>query len=104
MKSKLKRGKNVVPVLVGKNRVNPKLERELLNKLDQLQQEYLWISANKEKLRRTHLNKYIAVKDKKVAFESSDFEALLKVMLSSKQEVDSFAVKRVTKDTACLLL
>jgi hypothetical protein len=93
-----------VPLLIENNRVNPKLEQKMLNKLERLQTEYLWISANEKELKCTYLNKYIAVKDKKIAFESYDFEALLKVMIASKQDVDSFAVKRVTKDTACLLL
>jgi hypothetical protein len=98
------RRKHWVPLLVYKNRVNPKLEKELLGKIEQLEKEYLWISANEKSLKRTHLDKYIAVKNNKVMFESYDFEALLKVIIASKEDVDSFAVKRVTKNTPCLLL
>ena len=85
-------------------RVPPEVEKMMLKKLDALQQEYLWISANEKKLKRTHLNKYIAVKGKKIVFESDDCEALLKVILASHREVDSFALKRVTKEPPCLLL
>lgn len=92
-----------MPVLVQKKRVDPKLELELLSKLDQLQQEYLWISDNEQKLKKNHLNKYIAVKNKKVVFDSDDFEALMKVLMLH-DDVDSFAIKHITKKPACLLL
>jgi hypothetical protein len=98
------RRKNGVQVFDKTNRISSKLEREMLEKMDKIQQEYLWISSNEEKLKHNHLNEYIAVKDKKVAFSSGDFEALLQVMLASKQDLDTFAVKRVTKDPTCLLL
>jgi len=93
-----------VPLLIQKNRVNPEIEKEMLKKLDNLENDYLWISANEEELKRTHLNKYVAVKDNTVVFESYDFEALLKTMLRLHEDVDSFAVKRVTKNVPCLLL
>lgn len=83
---------------------NLKVEKEMLRKLSKVQQEYAWLTDNSESLKRTHLNKYVAVKDKKVAYYSDDFEALLKVLLASKADPDSFAVKKVTKDAACLLL
>ena len=105
MKSKeTKRRLNGVPLLLQKNRVDPKLEGELLAKLDQLQGEYLWISDNEKKLRSTHLNKYIAVKDQKVVFDSNDFNSLLAKIRDSNNEVDDFAIKRVTKHAPCLLL
>ncbi len=93
-----------MPVLLQKNSVNPKLEHEMLSKLNQLQLEYLWISDNEHKLQSKHLNKYIAVKDQKVIFDSDDFEALMKVLIKSEQDVDSFAIKHVTTKQACLLL
>ena len=97
------RRQGTVQVLTRKNRVSPKLSK-ILEKLNKLQQEYNWISENSEKLKRTLLNKYVAVKDEKVVFYSDNFEALLKVLIASNEDVDSFALKRVTKDAACLLL
>jgi len=93
-----------MPVLVQKTKVSSKQEDKLLAKLNQLEEEYLWISANEEMLKREFLNKYIAVKGKEVVFYSDDFEALMKVLVASNQDIDSFAIKHITKKTSCLIL
>jgi hypothetical protein len=97
-----KRGDNRMPLLV--HRVSAKQQKGLLAKLDKLEQDYLWISANEKMLKQMYPNKYIAVKGKTVAFNSDNFEALMKVLINLDQEIDSYAIKKVTEKATCLLL
>ena len=90
-------------LLLSKNRVNPRFEKTLLDKPEQLKKEYLWITANEKQLKKRYLNKYIAVRNQRVMFESDDYEARLKVLIKLNEEVGSFTIKKVAKEQTCLL-
>jgi len=105
MPSKAKRGrKKVMPLLLNKELEDPRVEHKLLQKLDRLQKDYSWISSNNKKLRTSHLNQFIAVKNQKIVFEDKDFKALLKKIKSSRSKIDEYAIEYVRKHPICLLL
>jgi hypothetical protein len=76
----------------------------LLQKHEKLQRDYLWISSQKEKLRRENNNKYIAVKDQKIVLADDDVFRLLAKLKAQGWQVDDFAVEYISESPACLLL
>ena len=49
-----------------KKKTDPTLDKNLLKKYHRLQEDFLWILTNQEKLRIRYAKKYIAVEDKEI--------------------------------------
>ena len=93
----------MVARLETKHRLDPVLEHKLILKLNRLQEDYAWI-LHEKKLSAEHLNKYVAVKNKTVKFDDTDFRNLLEQIKTSKKNVDDYAIDLIRKRPVCLLL
>ena len=71
---------------------------------ERLRADYKWISANSESLSQKFLNKYVAVKDKKVVASDEDVYSLLKQIRATGKKPDKFAVEYFSEHPVCYLL
>ena len=83
--------------------IDPALEKELLIKNRKLRENFLWIFANEDVLRKKYANKYIAVKNKDVRFVSDTIEELISTINSSQKQIHDYAIQYITKEPANFL-
>jgi len=71
------------------------LDKELQMKYRRLQEDFLWILANKEKLRDEYANKYIAVENKEVKYSDDTINGIITKIKQSKRKVEDFAIEYI---------
>jgi len=76
----------------------------LFEQRERLRADYRWISDNRDKLTQEFLNKYVAVKDKKVVASDEDAPSLLKQLRATGKKPDKFAVEYFSEHPMCYLL
>jgi hypothetical protein len=60
-----------------------------------LREDYLWIFANKARLRVQYANEYIAVENKTVRFKSQTMEGIMSQITRSGQRTEGFAIEYI---------
>lgn len=103
-KRERRRRKEDMSVLTTKNRLDPALERELLDKQHLLRDDYLWIDSKLRQLGNQYKGKYIVVQRKKVVYFGKSPFRLLEKICKSGQKVEDFAIQYIGNCPACLLL
>jgi len=76
----------------------------LFEQRERLRTDYKWIADNRESLTQEFLNKYVAVKDKKVVAFDGDVYSLLKQIRATGKKPDKFAVEYFSEHPVCYLL
>ena len=76
----------------------------LFTQRERLRADYKWISDHRESLAEEFLNKYIAVKDKKVVASDNDAYGLLKQLRATGKKPDKFAMEYFSEHPVCYLL
>jgi hypothetical protein len=71
------------------------LDKELQAKYRRLQEDFLWILANKEKLRNEYANKFIAVENKEVKYSNDTISGIIAKIKQSKRQVEDFAIEYI---------
>ena len=99
-----RRRKEGMSVLTMKSRLDPALERELLDKQHLLRDNYLWIDSKIRQLSNQYKGKYIVVQHKKVVYSGKSPLRLLKKISKSGQKVEDYAIQYIGNCPACLLL
>lgn len=79
-------------------KIEKKVDKELLKKYRRLHEDFLWILNNKEELRSTHANKYIAVENKKVLFSDDTMNGIMAKIIEAGQQVDDFIIEYIEKN------
>ena len=80
-----------------KKQIDPSLGKKLLNKHRRLRENLLWILANKEQLRSTYANKYVAVENKSVKFSDATIEGILFEIQAAGRQAEDFAIEYIGK-------
>jgi hypothetical protein len=87
-----------------RKRLEPTLEKKLLIKDKESNENLIWIHNNINMLYDKHPNMYIAVKNKQVAFATKSISELVEKITSSNGEVDDFVIQYINKKKLSLLL
>jgi hypothetical protein len=77
---------------------------QLLKQDNRVRENYLWIFANIEELRRDYPEKYVAVENKSVKYSADTMESLISNITSNHRKVEDFVVDFVTNKPISLLL
>jgi hypothetical protein len=77
---------------------------QLLKQDNKVRENYLWIFANIEELRRNYPEKYIAVEDKSVKYFADTMDSLISNITSNHRKVEDFVVDFVSTKPINLLL
>ena len=86
-----------MPLLEIKRDIDPALEKKLLTNNHRLREDFLWIFANEQILRKKYSNKYIAVKNKKVVFVSNTIESIMNEIGLTHEHVLDYAIHYLTE-------
>jgi len=92
-------------VLVARPRITTS-PSALFNRRERLQADYKWLIEQKKILSQNPktLNKFVAVKDKKVMFVERDIERLVNAIIASGENPNMFAIDFISQHSACYLL
>jgi hypothetical protein len=80
------------------------LDEHFLKRYSRLREDFVWILANKEKLRTIYTNKYIAVENKTVRFTGDTIEELMSNIRIQNEQIDDFVIEYIGRLPANLLL
>lgn len=86
-----------------KRKTDITLNKELLVSYRRVQEDFMWILTNKEKLRTKYVNKYIAVENKEVKYTNGTIDGLIAKIKSSGKQVEDFAVEYIGESPVNLL-
>jgi hypothetical protein len=78
-----------------KKKIDSVLDKNLQMKYRRLQQDYLWILVNEEKLRKGYPNKYIAVQNQTVGFVDDSIEGIVLKITQSGRQVEDYAIEYI---------
>ena len=78
----------------------------LYERREQLQADYKWLLEQKSVLSHDpkFLNKFVAVKDKKVVFFEKDPDCLKRKIRATKESPDTYVVDYISQQSTCFLL
>ena len=86
-----------------KKKTDSILDKNFQMKYRRLQEDFLWILTNKEKLRSEYSNKYIAVENKEVKCTDDTIDGIIAKIKRSKRQVEDFAIEYIEECPANLL-
>jgi len=86
-----------------KKKTDSTFNKELMEKYHRLREDFLWIIANKDKLRTKYAKKYIAVENKKVKYASTTIESIISKILRANRNVEDFAIEYIEEHPTNLL-
>lgn len=99
-----KRRNEGMSLLLKKQKLDPTLERELLERQRALREDYLWINSRIKQLNSKYKGKFIVVQNKEVVDSGVSPATLLKKIIKSGQKVEDFAIQYIGNCPACLLI
>jgi hypothetical protein len=100
LKTKERKRLRKMPLLVEK----PTAELSMYQQRENLRADYKWITTQEEILRRKYLNKYVAVKDKKVLLADDNAYKLVDNLKAGGISVGNTAIKFLSDHPTCFLL
>ena len=77
---------------------------DLIVQREKLRSDYRWISDEQALLQKKYLNKFVAVRNKKVIVAAEDVYALMEELKMKGLRTDSVAVEFVSEKPLCFLL
>ncbi len=86
-----------------KKKTDDILDKDLQMRYRRLQEDFLWILTNKEKLRTKYANKYIAVENKEVKYANDTINGIIATIKRSGRQMEDFAIEYIGECPANLL-
>lgn len=87
----------------GRNEGRMKMNEEL-KLLEKFQQDNRWLAENYHQLRKKYLNKFIAVKDKKVIDYDTDFNKLIERLEKKGEDLGRIVIEFMPPEDLILIL
>jgi hypothetical protein len=84
----------VIEIKKHKNRT---VDKTLLNTYYRMSDDYAWILANMEKLRKSFPDEYIAVQSKTVRFANESIQGIIRNITDSGEQVENYAIEYIGK-------
>lgn len=84
-------------------KLDPAVEKKMMVKLMRAREDVGWFFANEEKLRSKYLNKYIAIKNKKILFTADTPEEMYAKIEASGEDPNDLLCDYMRQEPRCLL-
>ncbi len=84
-------------------KLDPALEKRVTVKLTRAREDMEWFFANEKKLRSKYLNKYVAIKNKKILLIADTPEEMYTKIEASGEDPNDLLCDYMRKEPRCLL-